>query len=192
MATFTEEDVLAGRLTSSVGRLKVLVNQATGENPCVGRLGGKGPALRTDSGAAVMAVGKPAAKFRCEVGEIRPLEQDADVFSDGDYIVRNFPKTPGKFFDRNRQFVFAPKGQTKVVCAAAGIAYVFTPTPDRNTESVAGELLAQGFQKTSVEEFDLIFKTNEKARTENVCSVYQKELKARETVAFSKWGVFVF
>lgn len=191
MATFTEEDVLAGRLTSSVGRVKVLVNQATGENPCVGRLG-KGPALRTDSAAAAIAAGKPGAKLRCEVGEIRPLERCADVFSDGDYIVRHLPKAPGKLFDRNRQFIFAPKGQTRAVCVAPGMAYVFTPTPDRNTESVAGELLARGFVKTSVEEFDFIFKTNEKARTENVCSVYQKELKAGETVAFGKWGVLVF
>ena len=72
------------------------------------------------------------------------------------------------------------------------MVYVLTPTPDRNPASVETELLAQGFEKTSATELDVIFKTDEKARFENLCSLYQKELKAGEKVKFGEWGVLVF
>jgi hypothetical protein len=53
-------------------------------------------------------------------------------------------------------------------------------------------LLAQGFEKTSLPEFDLIFRVDEQARNSNASSVYQKEVQAGETIQFSEWGVLVF
>ena len=67
-----------------------------------------------------------------------------------------------------------------------------SPAPDRNPESVQAELLKEGFEKTSATEMDMLLKTDEKARLENVCTLYQKELKAGERIRFGKWGIIVF
>lgn len=189
MATFTERDVREGKLASPQSRSRVLVNRATGDNPVVGRIA-EGPPLRTDESAATLITGGPRPVLRCHAGEVRPLHRTDDVFSDRDYIFRAFPGE--RFFQRDRSFVFAPMGRTEITCIEGGMVYVFTPAADRNPESVEPELLAQGFRKTSVTEFDLIFKLTEKVRGRNSCSVFQKRLSPGEKVRFGKWGVLVF
>ena len=191
MATFTEQDILAGAFVTPVARQKVLINQATGENPKKGRIG-NGPAPRIDPDAAPLITGKPRAKLKPVNGEIRPFRPPADfVFSDKDYLGRAAGEL-GKTIPAVKEFVFSPMERTEALCTSPGMVYVLTPSPDRNRQSVEAELLALGFTKASMKELDVIFKTDEKSRLENLCSVYQKQAQAGETIEFGPWGLLVF
>ena len=191
MAAFTEEDILAGTPVSPNTRLKVLVNRATGDNPVHGRVG-KGPEPRMDTNAAPLVTGAPRAGLKRVNGETKGLPFAADyAFSDSDYICR-FGRGLVKMIPSVKARIFSPMEHTEAVCTSPGMVYVLTPAPDRNPASVEAELLAQGFEKTSAKELDVLIKTDEKARTENLCSLYQKELKVGEEVRFGKWGVLVF
>jgi len=189
MARFSEEDVLAPGAVGAATRLRVLVNQATGENPIVGRIA-DGPPAQTDASAADLILTKQRPELRCVAGEIRPLHRTEKAFSDSDYIVRGLPG--GKSFNRNWNYVFSSIQGTEVVCLSPGILYVFTPARDRNLQSVETEILRLGFQKTSEREFDLLFKVDEKVRDSNLCSVFQKEVSAGEAIRFGAWGMIVF
>lgn len=191
MAAFTEEDILDGKFNSPNARAKVLVNQASGDNPYLGRIG-EGQQPREDASAAVPVTGKPRAGLKPRAGEIHRIPVAADyIFSNADYVSR-VGSGLARIVPSVREFIFSPIENTEVTCTSPGMVYVLTPTPDRNPASVETELLAQGFEKTSATELDVIFKTDEKARFENLCSLYQKELKAGEKVKFGEWGVLVF
>jgi hypothetical protein len=188
MAVFTEQDILDGEFRSPPARARVLVNKATGENPLRGRIG-EGPPPRQDQTAAPLITNKPAASLRPVDGNVERIVHATYIFSDSDYI--------GQYFTREsipsvRRFVHSSIDSTEVVVTQAGMVYVLTPTPDRNPHSVEAELLAQGFVKTSAQESDVILKIDEKYRFENLCSLYQKEAEAGETIRFGKWGVLVF
>jgi hypothetical protein len=195
MAIFTEADILAGKFCSPQSRGTVLINKATGINPKIGRLG-DGPPARTDTAAAELIVDQPRAVLESATGELLRTPHSVPVFSDSDYLLHHFPRGEGpvafNFFYMGKQIVVSPMARTEATCVSPGMVYVFTPAPDRNPESVEAELLAQGFEKTSVTEFDLIFKMNEKPRVENLCSVYQKNVQAGEKIEFGKWGVLIF
>ncbi|MGZ0654766.1 sialidase family protein [Coraliomargarita sp. W4R53] len=191
MSVFTEADILAGQFSSPQARSKVLINQAMGDNPTVGRTGA-GPAPRADNTAATLITGKPRAGLKPLTGEVLRAPGAANyAFTDQDYLTRIMidlrPILPSA-----KEFVFSPMEETEVVCASPGMVYVLTPAPDRNSDSVEAELLAQGFEKTSVKELDVLIKTDEKARYENLCSLYQKELKTGDRVKFGKWGIMIF
>lgn len=191
MATFAEEDVLAGKFCSPKARSKVLINQATGENPAKGRAG-TGPAPRQDQTAAAPLTGRPRAGLKPVTGELRRFPAAADyVFSGRDYVSQA-AKTLNRVLPSVKEFVFSSMERTEAACTSPGMVYVLTPSPDRNPCSVEPELLAQGFEKTSAKELDVLFKTGEKALCENLCSVYQKELQTGERVRFGKWGLLVF
>ena len=191
MAVFTEADILAGSFSSPKARAKVLVNQAFGENPVRGRIG-EGPEPRMDQTSAALATGKPRAGLTHVNGKIQTVPLAADyVFSDRDYVSRVGLEMQ-KALPGVKEFVFSSMEQTKGICSSPGMVYVLTPSPDRNPDSVEAELLKQGFVKSCAKELDVIFKTDEKARFENLCSVYQKELKAGEKVQFGKWGILIF
>jgi hypothetical protein len=195
MAVFTEADILAGEFSSPQAREKVLVNQATGINPRLGHIG-EGPDLRTDSTAAALIVDQPGALLESETGECLSVPHSTPLFSDSDYLLHHFPRGDDPvsftFFYSSKKVVISPMASTEATCVSPGMVYVFTPVPDRNPESVEAQLLAQGFEKTSVTEFDLIFKMDEQPRLENACSVYQKNVQTGEKIEFGTWGVLIF
>ena len=195
MSTFTEEDILAKAFVSPAGRSKVLINQAAGINPKLGHIG-DGPPLHSDSAAVELIADQPGAVLESATGEPSHTPHSVPLFSDSDYLLHHFPRGDGpvlfNFFYRGKKRLISPMAHTEATCMSPGMVYVFTPAPDRNPESVEAELLAQGFEKTSVKEFDLIFKMDEKPRLENACSVYQKKMRVGEKIKFGKWGVLVF
>ncbi|MGZ0709806.1 sialidase family protein [Coraliomargarita sp. W4R53] len=193
MSVFTEEDILSGQFSSPRARSKVLVNQATGDNPSFGRIG-HGAEPRVDQGAVSLNSRETRAQLNPLGGEIRNIPAAADyVFSDQNYVSRVMQTTELRsVLPSVKEFIFSPIEETEVVCASPGMVYVLTPAPDRNSDSVEAELLAQGFEKTSVKELDVLIKTDEKARYENLCSLYQKELKTGDRVKFGKWGIMIF
>ncbi len=190
MAVFTEKDILAGTPGPNT-RLRVLVNRAMGDNPYLGRIG-EGPEPRTDTNAAPLATGASRAELEPVNGEIKRSPKAADyTFSDQDYVSR-VGRSLKRILPTVKQHVFSSMERTEVVCTSPGMVYVLTPTPDRNPASVEAELLAQGFEKTSVQELDVIFKLDEKARRENLCSIYQKKVETGEKIKFGTWGVLMF
>jgi hypothetical protein len=191
MAVFTEDDILSGEFSSADARQKILINQANGRNPMVGRID-DGPPLGVDrAGVQVFTGGRRAELVPLE-GEARIMAPREFVFSDANYVFRDFPGD--RFFRRGGglRYLFSTMGKTEARCIAPGMVYVFTPAGQRSDKSVETELLAQGFQKTSLREFDLIFMAGEPALNSNACSVFQKELKKDEIVRFGRWGVLVY
>lgn len=191
MAAFTEEDILSGTFSSPDARAKVLVNQAFGDNPVKGRIG-EGPEPRIDSAAAAPVTDRPRAGLDPVNNQVQRIPVAANyVFSDQDYISR-MGLVLRKVIPSALEFIFSPMAETEALCSSPGMVYVLTPAPDRNPDSVESQLLAQGFEKTSAKEMDVLFKTDEKSRYENLCSLYQKELETGDRVEFGKWGVLVF
>lgn len=186
MTTFTEEDVLGGTYASNVARSKVLVNQAFGINPMVGHEG-SGPGLREDKNAAPLKE-RPGSKFATEEGEVRTLDASIKLFSDKDWLLHSLPRP----FFYGKKFVFSSPGHTSAVCLEPGMAYVFTPTKDRNARSIEEELVACGFEKTSEKEFFLIVRRDQKAQLGDACSVYQKQVRAGERIQLGNWGILAF
>jgi hypothetical protein len=187
MTTFTEKDVLAAAYLSDKARSRVLINQATGINP---KPWLKKPApveLRTNADGAALRTGSPAA-FVLPAEESGTAQPGNPVFSNRSYRFSDeFPACL-----RGKQISFSPLEKTSAVCSKAGTAYVITPSPGRNKDSVEAELLVQGFAKTDIPEFILFLMPNGERAVQNACSVYQKEVKAGEVVEFGKWGVLVF
>ncbi|MBN2311181.1 MAG: exo-alpha-sialidase [Candidatus Hydrogenedentes bacterium] len=177
MATFTEEDVAAGKCVSDRARLRVLVNQATG----VKRLDMSKVTLKDNAdGAPLLTAASP--DIEPADGELDTFRQGAKLFLNRAYTVRD--KVEG--FDGLR-FVRASIDHAEVVCRSAGVVFVLTPLPDRNKDSVIEELLGQGFEKAAVSE-SLLFGEIEG----NICSIFQKRVEAGETVRFGKWGVLLY
>jgi hypothetical protein len=85
--------------------------------------------------------------------------------------------------------VHAGIDRTAVTCRTPGPAFVLTPLPDRNRDSVEDELRQQGFRKAALAEFPIMLLRSGEA---NLVTVFQKELEAGETVRFGKWGVLVY
>jgi len=181
MATFTEADVRSGAFSSD-GRQRVLINFATGINPKIAAAEKRrAPDLDDNAGAAPFVSG-PRAKMRPDGGAIRDFETGALLFSDREYrLARKPPQLAG------RQFVFSEIGCASAECLEGGMAYVLTPAPKRNKDSVEAELLRQGFARAAVPEFILFG-----GGAANACCVYQKAITPGEKVAFGKWGVLVF
>ena len=191
MAVFGEEDILNGSFSSPDSRAKVLINQAFGDNPWIGRIG-EGPAPRINSTAAMPVTDRPRARLDPANNQIQRIPVAANyVFSDQDYVSR-MGLALRKVIPTAAEFIFSPMAETEVFCTSAGMVYVLTPAPDRNRDSVESELLAQGFEKTSAEEIDVLFKTDEKSRAENLCSLYQKEVAVGDKIKFGKWGILLF
>jgi hypothetical protein len=191
MAAFTEQDILAGEFRSPKARAKVLINRATGVNPSRGRIGAD-PKPRTDPAAAALITSGPRAALNPVNGKINSLPRGANyAFTDSDYISK-MAIGLDRVLPSVKAFVFSSMERTEAVCTQPGMAYVLTPSPDRNPDSVEADLLAQGFEKTSAAELDVLLKTQEQARSENLCCIYQKKLSAGEKVTFGKWGVLVF
>ncbi|MBN2296472.1 MAG: exo-alpha-sialidase, partial [Pirellulales bacterium] len=179
MATFTEEDVLEKKIVSKQGRLRVLVNQATGP-PVLPRKPAKITYKKNTDGQKLLD-GK-AAKIEATEGSPAKLKSRALLFTDRQYCVADLPKQlVGKTFVRGSI------DRIRAVCREAGVVYILTPSIGRNRDSLAGALEKDGYRKAAAAEFMLFGNI-----PGNVCSVFQKQVEKGEKIEFGKWGVLVF
>jgi hypothetical protein len=177
MATFTEEDVIAGKCVSDRARLAVRVNRATGEK----KLDLKEFKIRgNENGQELLPLG--SAVIQPIEGEIDVYKRGALLFTNRKYIIRD-----GHAVLDGRKFIRSSIDRDKATCTQGGIIYVITPLPDRNQDSLNDTLLKQGFSKARAPEF-LLFDVI----PNNICSIYQKRAEAGENIALGKWGVIVF
>lgn len=182
MTSFTEEDILAKKPVSDTAQMRVVINQASGENPVKTK---KLVNAKLDSNAdgAQMLSGS-AAKLKPASGEVTSVSNGAVLFTDRGYTMKNMPSALS-----GKRFIVAGIGGAAATCEEAGSVFVLTPTKGRNSDSLADELLKQGFQKVNLPEFMLFDESNP---TGNICTTYQKELAEGETLKVGKWGVIIF
>ncbi len=173
MATFTEEDVLAGEPTSDAARRRVLVNQATGE-----------PDARdvklSDNADGAPLVREPAATVALGEGQQwAKLALGERLFTDRDYEVEDLPdELAGARFAR---------GSIRTISAtveSAGVVWVLTPRPERNDDTLELALMRQGFERVRVREFVLF-----RGSPSNAVTLFQKRCAAGEKIELGMWGV---
>ena len=180
MARFREEDILAGKPVSADTRLQHLIVQTPKSNAL------PRPTMRDNAGDEPF-VPVPVAVLETADGEIRPISFNAKIFANRDYT---FFEIPGVL--RGRQFIHSNLEDSAATCVQEGMVYVLAPTPERNpNDNPEAELLAQGFRRAAVPEtvLNLVRGQAEPAAT---VSVYQKHMKAGETLRFGRWGVIAF
>lgn len=186
MAVFTEEDVRAGRPVSDHARFRVLVNEASGVNPKPWLKDGRFLRIKTHTDGAELLDGPPADLVP-EGGEVRELNLGETIFSNRSY---QFHAVPEPLL--GRKFVHGSIDGTKAVCRQAGVVYVLTPVAERNRDSLEEALLEQGFAKAATREFLLFLMPGGTMSGGNVCSVFQKNVEAGETLELGKWGVLAY
>jgi len=180
MARFREEDILARKVLSLDTRLKHLIVQTPKSNSLPRH------AMR-DNANAEPFVPEPAAVLETADGEIRRLFRNARIFANRDYT---FFEIPGVL--NERQFLYSNLEHSEATCVQDGMVYILAPTPERNpNDNPEASLLAQGFRRAAVPE-TVINLVSGKAEPAATVSVYQKHMKAGETVRFGRWGVIVF
>jgi hypothetical protein len=178
MAVLTEADIEAGKIVSPEGRLRVLVNQATGVSSSP-RARTRSSALRDNTDGAKLLTG-PAAKIDGPSAP-QPLTSTSLLFNDRRY-------TPGMLPEalKGVRYVRGPLEGSQVKCSQDGAVYVVTPLKDRNEDSIAAALEAAGFERANVPEFLLFGDAGA-----NACTVFQKQMKSGETLTLGKWGVLL-
>ncbi len=179
MATFNEEDVLQKKIVSDKGRLRVLINQATGPLPPPKKP--KKITYKNNADGQKLLDGK-AAKIEATEGTAAELKPRAMLFTDRKYRVANLPKQLA-----GKTFVCGSIDRIRAVCREAGVVYILTPSKGRNNDSLAETLEKKGYRKVAVAEFMLFGNI-----PNNVCSVFQKQVSEGETIEFGKWGILVF
>ncbi len=179
MATFSEEDVQQKKIVSEQGRLRVLVNQASGA-PVPPKKPAKITYSKNADGEALLSA--EAAKIDVGEGSEAKLEPRAVLFTDRQYRVGNVPKPL-----RDKTFVRGSIDRVRAVCRQPGVVYILTPSKGRNKDSLAETLKKNGYRKAAVGEFMLFGNI-----PGNVCSVFQKRVAKGETIEFGKWGVLVY
>jgi len=173
MAAFAEEDVAAGKAVSDRARLKLLVNKATGLNP------------KHEVPAAHDFLTGNQPDVEPVDGTIKKVEPGAVLFSDRPYAWHQIPKQL-----EGRRYVQMSIEGGEVRVRRAGMCYVATPLPRRNADNALAILLKQGFVRTRLTEFAL-FKYAPRPQA-TLCSVFQKQVEAGETIRLSKWGILVY
>ena len=180
MASFREEDVVAGRTEGDTVQLRRLVSEASGgrERPQPETVppaaNADGKPLRKDTRGALTA--GDAASVRLAVGEL--------LFTDRGYVLNELPAAlEGSHFLR-----VGLDGQKQLRVSRAGTVYFLTPAPDRNRDSQTQALLDQGFAKVALPEVRL-FNPSSAA---NYCTLYQKDCDADDTIPIGKWAVPLF
>lgn len=76
--------------------------------------------------------------------------------------------------------------KTVAECTQSRMAYILTPEPARNSESLSKTLLEKGFEKVAKPEF-LLFEGG----SANIVTLYQKKVKKGGENHFGKMGRFV-
>ena len=172
-ATFREEDVLSGKAVSPDTRLRQLISKGSG---------GSRAAVKPHADGKALAAGGSGA-LDAAPWETLPLKSGANLFTDRRYVCADGEVPPA--FEK-AVFVRVPlTGKKTLRCARAGVVGFLTPTVDRNKDSMAEALRAQGFSKVALPEIRLF---NPQA-TQNFCTFYQKVCKEGETIAFGQWAV---
>ena len=179
MARFTEEDVLAGKIVSSKGKLRMLVNKAMAVHPKHKPI----EMASNDDGKPLMKGASPT--FEWNNAEIDTFKKDVKLFGDREhYRLRNFlPELADKMFLRSSSI----RRTGKITCKTPGITYVYTPLPNRNKDNIVDYLLENDFEKVATPEVMLFGDY-----TGNISTLYQKEVKVGETFEFGCWGLIVF
>jgi predicted neuraminidase len=179
LAVFTEDDVLEGKDVSGKVRQRVLINQATGVNP-----GSAPKPVKLDSHS------DGAKPLQGEGTELKPTKDGesclafangAKLFTDRGYVAENLPS-----LFKGRKFVQTSIDGENVEVARDGIVFAITPLPNRNKDSVAKQLVEQGFAKVAQPEFRL-FGSNA-----NICTTFQKKVAAGDKITLGKWGVLIY
>lgn len=179
-ARFSEEDILAAKIISPHGALRILVNKAHGSAPPPTPLkftpnpNSDGASPRTDD---------PRAAFRpSQSDELATLENGVKLFLNRDYRAQNLPE-----FLQGKTFVRGNIDGIRASCTTSGTAFVYTPLPARNKHSAVETLESQGWSKVALPEILLFGNV-----PGNIVTLYQKECHAGEMVEFSWWGVLIF
>ncbi len=189
MATFTEQDILAGAFVSDAARSRVLINYATGYNskPWVKKNAEKNAkkqsTLRSNAnGAELNKV--LSGTFSLNGVERASFAVGKRLFTDRRYVVAEVPDAL-----ETASFLRIPLDDAKtLICEKPGMLWLLTPSPDRNRDSQAAPLEALGFQKTNLPEIRLFDRSN----PANFCSLYQKMCTANEEIQIGKWAVPLF
>lgn len=181
LAEFTEDDVLAGKLTSPNSRQRARVNQATGVNTDLETK--PVPAGKDATAEGVPSLDGPAAEFATDATETDRFEVGAKLFLNRDYTVYQAPEALS-----GCRFLRSDLEHFDAVCQKPGVVFVVTPSKGRNPHSRSAVLEEMGFEKVDLPEF-LLF--NSSAGVANLCSVYQKQMAVGEELKLKPWGVVV-
>ncbi|NLF68556.1 MAG: exo-alpha-sialidase [Candidatus Anammoximicrobium sp.] len=180
LATFREEDAVAGKAVSDAVRLRQIISEASGglqkppvEPPPVAAHQ-DGEPLRKETRGALDAEDAPAQPL--VVGEL--------LFADRSYVLSELPAA----LQDARFLRVKLDGQKEVRCSRAGTVYFLTPEPGRNKDSQTQALLDQGFKKVAQSEVRLF----NPASAANFCTLYQKDCAAGDVIPVGKWAVPVF
>ncbi len=178
-ARFSEEDLEAGKIVSKNGALRLLVNKATAQHSEAKPL--QFDANPNADGKLIRFGDSPELKLR-DGDEQGLFKAGEKLFTNRDYTLLQYPKEL-----EGRKFLRSKLEATETICRKPGMVYVFTPLKARNKDSVVEELLKNDFEKVSSPEV-LLFGNI----IGNITTLYQKEVKADETIKFGKWGVLVW
>ena len=180
MATFHEEDVLAGKDVSGSVKLRQLVSKATGgqEKPKP-----SAAPLHANADGKPMRTAKTGTLASADI-KLQPLVPGAKLFTDRAYIAAGLPAAL-----KNAHFLpIAMNGQKTIKCDHAGTVFFLTPVLERNRDTVAQALMDQGFEKVALPEVPLFNPTS----AGNFCTLFQKDCAAGETILIDKWAVPIF
>lgn len=183
LASFREDDVIAGKQVSPDFKLKQLVCKASGghEKNLPKPSATKKPNDNAD--------GKPldrkiSGTLACAGIKPEPFLYGATLFVDRTYVAADLP-------DMLKGAHFLPikiEGSKAVTCTRAGMVYFLTPAADRNTDSEAKKLQQVGFEKVALPEVPLF----DPKSPSNFCTLYQKKCAVGETFDIGKWAVPVY
>lgn len=178
IASFREEDVLAGKDVSGAVKLRQLVSKGSGGHEKAVSLA---PVNANADGQPLRTV--QPGKLACDGVRPQPFVLDATIFSDRAYTVREVPAAL-----KAAQFLpVALNGSKTLTCARAGTVYFLTPQPDRNRDTQSQPLMDQGFEKVALPEVRLFG-----GSPNNCCTLYQKDCAAGEAILIGKWAVPLF
>lgn len=180
-AAFREEDAAAGTPVSENVQLAQLISKASGGREAPRE---ELPPLRDHADGKPLRTDNPGTWATSETFPMVPFSSGVTVFTDRGYTTAEIPAAL-----KDAAFVRMPLEREKsITCEQSGTVFFLTPDSDRNKDSQAEKLIAQGFEKVQQPEF-LLF--NPTARG-NLVTLYQKDCVAGEVVTFSQWAVPVF
>jgi hypothetical protein len=181
MASFREEDVEAGKDVSQAVKLRQLVSKASGgqEKPKTSAA----PIMADNKDGKPLRLAKPGTLASMDANP-RPFQAGAKLFSDRSYIAAELPGAL-----KTMHFLpVAMNGRKTLKCQRPGTVFFLTPALARNRDTVAQELMDQGFEKVALPEVPL-FNPGSPA---NYCTLFQKDCAAGETILIGKWSVPLF
>ncbi|MDO4575593.1 MAG: sialidase family protein [Planctomycetia bacterium] len=180
VSRITEADILAGKLVSPKSQLRILANKAHGVRVPNDY---EKPVLQDNKDGQAMVTGADSQwNVVKETDKIRSLETGQKIFTDRNYTFNEIPAAL-----KGKNFLFSSIDATSAVCTQAGMVYVWTPLPNRNSDSVVKELEKAGFEKVALPEF-LLFGYG----AADVVTLYQKKASVGEKISFGKWGILIF